>query len=210
MDKLVGYKAFDKDLKCRDKQYSVGETAIHTGDVSLCSSGLHFCEYPLDVFYYYPPASSRFAEVYAEDVSSDISVDSKRVAKRLTIKTELSLHAMIDAAVKFTTSKIDLTKAQPSNSGDYGAASNSGDYGAASNSGDYGAASNSGKEGVAMSVGIGSKARGSKGSWLVLSEWKTKDGEWRRINVKSAKVDGKKIKADTYYTIKNGRFVEAQ
>ncbi len=38
---IVAYKGFDQDLKCRGMQYTVGETAIHEGEVSPCNSGLH-------------------------------------------------------------------------------------------------------------------------------------------------------------------------
>ena len=33
--------------------------------------------------------------------------------------------------------------------------------------------------------------------------------DWDILDVKAAKVDGKKIKADTYYILKNGEFEEA-
>ena len=42
-DTLTGFKGFDKDLKCRNKQYALGET-FEEGEASLCNNGLHFCE----------------------------------------------------------------------------------------------------------------------------------------------------------------------
>jgi hypothetical protein len=50
-------------------------------------------------------------------------------------------------------------------------------------------------------------AKASRGNWIVVSEWKEIDGKYRRINVKSALVDGKKIKADTWYQLKDGKFI---
>lgn len=54
-DKILAFKGFDKDLKCRDYQYEIGKEFIHDGNIKACKSGLHSCEYPLDVFKYYPP-----------------------------------------------------------------------------------------------------------------------------------------------------------
>ena len=96
-----------------------------------------------------------------------------------------------------------------SNSGDNGAASNSGNYGAASNSGNYGAAETSGKHSIAMSVGYNSKARGALGTWLVLAERDKWDGAGFPIkDVKTFKVDGEQVKADTWYKLENGVLIE--
>ena len=83
-------------------------------------------------------------------------------------------------------------------------------YSAATNTGDYSAAKVSGKESVAIVTGKDSKAAGSLGDWLVLTE----RGEWNGDTcpikeVKAFKVDGKKIKADTFYKLVNGEAVEA-
>ena len=109
-------------------------------------------------------------------------------------------------------------KGVASNSGNKGAASNSGDYGAASNSGDYGVASNLGNKGVAetsgehsiaISVGYDSKARGALGTWLVLAERDKWDGAGFPIkDVKTFKVDGEQVKADTWYKLENGVLIE--
>ena len=55
---MKAYKGFDKELKCRDFQYEVGKEYEET-KADLCSCGFHACENPLDVFNYYPPATSR-------------------------------------------------------------------------------------------------------------------------------------------------------
>ena len=93
-------------------------------------------------------------------------------------------------------------------SGDGGAATSSGTRGAATSSGDGGAATSSGKYGTSISLGIEGMARGSIGNFLVIAEWKYIGNEWKRVAMSLAKVDGKKIKADTFYTLKDGKFLE--
>ncbi len=103
---MKGFKGFDKDLKCRGFQYAIGETTTHYGTVSLCNSGLHFCESPLDTFTFYKPGSSRYAEVEADGVSDSTEKDSKRAAKSLHVKAELKIPALVKAAVEFVFQKV--------------------------------------------------------------------------------------------------------
>ena len=75
----------------------------------------------------------------------------------------------------------------------------------------YGAQIDStGEDCVIMCAGINSVAKASKGSWITLSEWSYSEGKQRYIPicVKTEFVDGEKIKADTYYSLKGGVFVE--
>jgi len=82
---MKGYKGFNKDLACtpgnNKQQYVVGQIYEMDGESKLCSKGFHFCEYPLDVFGYYPPAYSRYCEIEAEPNEQKDS-DSKRVTKK--------------------------------------------------------------------------------------------------------------------------------
>lgn len=85
-----------------------------------------------------------------------------------------------------------------------------GDYSGASATGNCSGAS-AGKGSIAMAVGLQTRAKGEVGSWLVLTECrKTRDGEINIKNVKVAKVDGIKIKADTWYTLERGKFIKAK
>ena len=94
------------------------------------------------------------------------------------------------------------------NTGDCSAATNTGDCSAATNTGNCSAATVEGKESVAMAIGYGSKAKGSIGCFIVLAEWKKfEDETYHIVDVKSAKVDGTKIKPDTFYKLVNGEFV---
>ena len=95
------------------------------------------------------------------------------------------------------------------NTGDYSAATNTGNCSAAANTGDYSAAAVGEGESVAIVTGYQSKAKAGLGSAIVLCE----RGEWTGstyplINIKAAIIDGEKLKADTFYTLKNGEFVE--
>ena len=65
----------------------------------------------------------------------------------------------------------------------------------------------SGKGSVAMAIGYKSKAKGSLGCWIVLAE---QNDNYEIIDVQSVKVDGEKIKADTFYTLVNGEFIETE
>jgi hypothetical protein len=91
-----------------------------------------------------------------------------------------------------------------------GAASATGERGAASATGWSGAASATGKYGTACALGIEGKASAALGNFLVIAEWKYINCAWKRVAMGLAKVDGKKIKADTFYTLKDGKFVEVQ
>ena len=65
----------------------------------------------------------------------------------------------------------------------------------------------SGKECIAASLGINGRASGSLGCWIVLADWDCVDGEWKIQSVKTALVDGEKIKPDVFYTLQKGEFV---
>ena len=100
--------------------------------------------------------------------------------------------------------------AQIGSSGDNAQIGSSG-YGAKISSSGYGAKiDNTGEDCVIMCAGINSVAKASKGSWVTLSEWSYSEEKQRYIPicVKTEFVDGEKIKADTYYSLKGGVFVE--
>ena len=94
------------------------------------------------------------------------------------------------------------------NTGKYSAATNTGKYSAATNTGYMSAATVEGKESVAIATGYKSKARGALGCWIACAEW-DKNGE-HIIAFKTHKVDGKRIKANTFYRLENGKFIEAE
>jgi hypothetical protein len=131
---MVGYKAFNEDWKCRDMQYKVGENYTFDGEPKLCSKGLHFCENPFDMFSYYPMIGSKFAEVEAKGVTDETENDSKRVAKELHIKAELTLDGIIRAGFKFIYDSVDWKKAKENTSATSGSRAHSATSGSYANS----------------------------------------------------------------------------
>ena len=282
------FKGFDKDLKCRDFQYEIGkEYTEETADI--CNCGFHACEFPMDVFGYYPPSDSRYCEVELEENGQKSSDDSKRVGKKISVKAEIGIAGIIKAGVEYIKEQVDWEDDKATNTGDYSAATNTGYqsaatntgyqsaatntgyqsaatntgyYSAATNTGDRSAATNTGyqsaatntgnksaatntgyqsaatntgdrsaatntgnksaatntgnysaaivegKESIALATGIKSKAKGKIGCFIVLTEWKEINNEYHIVDIKSAKVDGENIKEDTFYMLKDGKFVE--
>ena len=97
------------------------------------------------------------------------------------------------------------------NTGNYSAATNTGNYSAATNTGDNSAAEVSGCESFAICTGIEGKAKGNLGCYIALAEYRENgDGTMHVINFKTHKVDGRTVKADTWYTLKNGKFCEVK
>ena len=105
--------------------------------------------------------------------------------------------------------------------GDCGASSATGYKGASSATGDCGASSATGYKGassadnstaVAVAWGYKSKAKGCIGAHIVCAEWKYDKfkSDWFFVGAKMSIVDGVKIKADTYYTLRDGEFVEVE
>ena len=208
---IKGYKGFDKDLKCRGFQYEVGKT-YETDYAKTCEHGFHFCENPFDVFGYYPPCGNnglnRFCEV---DGCVEIDKDddcSKISCSKIKIGTEIKLDGLIKAGVKFI---FDKVKWNECNTGDLSVATNTGYCSVATNTGDRSVATVNGKDSIAIVTGKNSKAKGSLGCWIVLTE----RGEWNGeaypiLDVKAFKVDGVKIKADIYYMLVEGKLKEVE
>ena len=97
------------------------------------------------------------------------------------------------------------------NTGDRSAATNTGYQSAATNTGDRSAACVEGKDSVAIATGYESKAKGALGCAIVVVERGDWNGETYPLKaICSAIVDGVNIKADTWYTVKNGQFVEVE
>ncbi|HCH9400884.1 TPA: hypothetical protein N2639_002085 [Salmonella enterica] len=206
---IVTFKGFNKDLKCRGFQFAIGETFHHDGKVEACGSGFHACECPFDVFSYYPPAESRYAETISFGITdSEEGGDTKIASSSITIKDELTLPQFIQRGIEWTWSKIDKSLEQQIISGNWSAATNTGKRSAATNTGNRSAAEVSGSQSVAASLGIEGKARASEGGAIVLC-YRDEDGEL--IHIRASKVGENGIMPDTWYQLdEDGEFVECE
>ncbi|ECK1546956.1 hypothetical protein FQC52_18760 [Salmonella enterica] len=224
---IVTFKGFNKDLTCRDFQFAIGETFHHDGKVEACGSGFHACECPFDVFSYYPPAESRYAETISFGViDREEEGDTKIASASITIKAELTLPQFIQRGIEWIWSKIDKSLEQQimtgdrsaatntgnrsaaTNTGNRSAATNTGNRSAATNTGDWSAAEVSGSQSVAASLGIEGKARASEGGAIVLC-YRDEDGEL--IHIRASKVGENGIMPDIWYQLnEDGEFVECE
>nr|DAQ52450.1 MAG TPA: hypothetical protein [Caudoviricetes sp.] len=320
-NKIIAYKGFDKDFKCRGYQYEVGKTYEMDGNIACCNRGFHACESPMEVFEYYDMLTSRFAEVEQSGKIDKEAASTKTCSSRIKIKAELKLADIINLGVEWlkeitSPSKIEANNtsndgdyakigssgnyakigssgyyAQIGSSGDYAKIGSSGYYAKIGSSGDYakiGSSGNSaqigssddyakigssgdyakigssgnyaqigssgnyakigssgdyakigssgdsaqigssgdyakigssgdsaqidsnGQNSVIMCAGHNSKAKAAIGSWITLAEWKRMGDAWKPVCVKTEQVDGKRIKADTYYRLIDGKFEEVE
>ncbi len=156
---IVTFKGFNKDLTCRDFQFAIGETFHHDGKVEACGSGFHACECPFDVFRYYPPAESRYAETISFGVTDhEERGDTKIASASITIKAELTLPQFIQRGIEWIWSKIDKSLEQQIMTGYQSAATNTGYQSAATNTGYRSAATNTGYRSAATNTGDQSAA----------------------------------------------------
>ncbi len=204
---MKAYKGFKNDMTCRGFQFEEGKT-YEEDKAELCNSGFHACENPLDCFKYYAPSQSVFHEVEIEDVSDERGDDSKICGKKITIGAKLDVAGIVKAHFEYVTSKCEKVKG--SVAGDNEAVSvkgkqscSAGKWGSAS-AGEWGSAS-AGERGLAACRG--GKVKGGLGCMLALCEI---DSNGRNISAKAVIVDGETIKEDTWYTLKNGEFVEVE
>ena len=95
-------------------------------------------------------------------------------------------------------------------SGDYAQIGSSGDYAQIGSSGDYAKINSTGEDSVIMCAGNNSRAQAKIGSWITLAEWEWNDekNHYVPVCVKTEYVDGENIKADTWYRLQKGEFIE--
>lgn len=107
-------------------------------------------------------------------------------------------------------SNVKATGELNDNGGDSAQIGSSGDYAKIGSSGNYAKIDSTGEDSVIMCAGKSSIAKAKVGSWITLAEWKWSDEKKCDVPVcvKTEYVDGENIKADTWYQLKNRKFVE--
>ena len=280
-DKVItSYKAFDKNMQCRNFQYEVGKEYEMDGEIKCCNQGFHACKSPMEVWDYYDMLNSRFAEVEQSGKIDEEENSTKICSSRIKIKAELKLADIINIGVEWlknitSPSKVKVDgvlndngdrrkqigssgySAKIGSSGDYAQIGSSGSYAQIGSSGysakigssgdsakigssggyakigssgdsaqigssgdsakigssgDYAQIGSTGEDSVIMCAGDSSIAKAKVGSWITLAEWKWSDEKNHNVPVcvKTEYVDGENIKADTWYQLRNGKFVEVQ
>lgn len=108
---MKAYKGFDKDFKCRDFQYEVGQLYTFDGETVICHAGFHACVEPIDVLRFYCKPGSKYAVVDVEQ-TADISHletkfrekhlknDSKVVGDQISIEKEITIDDLIQEQIK--------------------------------------------------------------------------------------------------------------
>ena len=199
---IKSYKGFDRNLRCRGFQYEIGKE-YEEKDIEICSRGFHACENPLDVFLYYDMVGSRFCEVEQSGEIQKKDDDTKVCSSRINIKAELKLADMINLGVEWLKEKTNPSKIINMITDE-----KSGDGAQIGSSGDGARIDSMGENSVIMCAGNNSIVKAKIGSWITLAEWGYKEGKYIPICVKTEYVDGERIKGDTWYKLKNGKFIE--
>ena len=223
-NKIISYKGFDENMQCRGFQYEVGKEYEVDGDIKCCERGFHACESPLEVWEHYDMLASRFAKVEQSGKIDKEENSTKVCSSKIKISAELKLADIIKLGVEWikdvtSPSKVKATGELNDNGGDSAQIGSSGDsaqigssgYSAKiGSSGDYAQIDSTGEDSVIMCAGRNSRAKAKVGSWITLAEWVWNNEKSRYVPtcVKTEYVDGENIKADTWYRLQKGKFVE--
>ena len=223
---IIAYKGFNDDFSCRGFHYEVGKEYEIKGEIKCCERGFHACESPMEVFDYYNMFNSRFAEVEQSGQidKEDDNKSTKICSSRIKIKAELKLADIINIGIEWlkdnTSSSnvkadIDLNDngcdaAKIGSSSNFAQIGSSGNYAKIGSSGDSAQINSTSEYSVIMCAGKNSVAKAKAGSWITLSEWVYDEKKGITIPkcVKTEYVDGKRIKEDTWYQLKKGKFIE--
>lgn len=189
----------------------LGKKEVDDGAIRCGDKGYHSCEAPFDVLRYYPNINgNRFFEAEAGgEIDKRKTDDTKLASSELTLKSEINFAGQVKAQIEYTRKKSKAGTAD----GDW--SNLVGGDGSNLLGGDWsnlmgGYKSNLVCGDSSLIVGRnGCNAKGGLHSVIVLTEWRyDTNGEFVPVAVKAEIVDGVRIKADTWYKLKNGEFGE--
>ena len=194
---MKAYKGFNKDMTCRGFKYKEGGE-YETERAEVCECGFHACENPIDCLAYYDAGSSVFHEV---EVGGDVvksGGDTKVAATKIKIGARLSIPALCKATFEFVRSKCTNEK-----NAEMGKPATAGDCGAATSRGSV----KVGENGIGCVRGQDVKAMGGMGAILVIAI-ENDNGDIKEH--RAIMIDGRRYKADKWYTLKAGKVVEVK
>ena len=177
-EKIIAYKAMDKNMQYRGKQYEVGKT-YHEDKADCCHAGMHACENPLDVLHYYPLSDGIriFKVECGGDISREDGKDTKLACTELTVEAEIKIADMVKLGVKAVMDRVNKnvkgTKNKASGNCSTGAASGNCSTGAASGDWSTGAASGNWSTGAASGNCSTGAASGYKSTGAASGNWST-------------------------------------
>ena len=152
-NKIIAYKGFDKDFKCRDFQYEVGKTYEMDGNIKCCGRGFHACESPMEVFDYYDMLTSRFAAVEQSGEIDKKNNSTKICSSRIKIKAELKLADIINLGVEWLKEITMPSKIKANNSSNDGYSAKIGSSGDSAKIGSSGYSAKIGSSGYSAQIG---------------------------------------------------------
>ena len=193
---IKGYKAFNKDMTCKEFTYEEGKEYEIKEAIKICVTGFHFCTNPLDCLGYYDLIDSNFHEVESLGETQTHPDDSKVVTNRIKIGAKLDLRAYIKASFDFLWESCNNKEEASGESAQLAA------------SGDSAKLELTGGYSVGAGIGINNKIKAKKGDWITLAEWRYDDNKYIPLCVKSAQVDGTILKEDVWYVLREGEFKE--
>ena len=158
---IIGYKAFNKDLTCRDFKYKMGQTYdLPKTDIKVCRNGFHFCKFPLDTWGYYPDIiNNRYAKIEAKDrVETE---GNKSSTNNITILKELTLDELVRDQINLINATIGGDNNQLASSGYNSKLASSGDNSKLASSGYSDQLASSGYNSQLASSGDNSKLASS-------------------------------------------------
>ena len=156
---MKAYKGFNKDMTCRGFKFEEGKT-YEESEAILCKRGFHACTNPIDVFTYYPPATSVYHEVELDDVSEEKEKDTKICGRKIKIGKQLGLNDMISDSIEISMQmhEKNVGDSHAVTAGDYRPAATSGYSSSAATSGYFSPAATSGNSSPSATSGYSSPA----------------------------------------------------